>query len=339
LKLEAQLGQGEFGVVYRATARYIIPFESETIVAVKTLKSYADEISFNVLASELKILSNLGHHLNIVNLLGAVTRKIVNHEILLILEYCSLGNLQSFLLVNRLNFEDDLGFCTKTSSDFLNELGKNYFGKQVRFVHKPNGYVQIPLRRNSTRPIIFDTFSNIDSRAPKTSDLVSWSFQCSRGMEYLSSKKIIHGDLAARNILLCDGNVIKITDFGLSKSLYKNYQITRDKKLPLPYKWLAIECFTDNIFSIQSDIWSYGILLWELFSLAQSPYPGFEQSVELYQFLIEGSRMEKPYVANDKIYQLMLQCWSKNPQERPLFHEISEVLGRFLHESVKGVSI
>lgn len=258
LKIESQLGQGEFGVVFRAVAKHILPHEDETIVAVKTLKAFPDENAFNVLSSELKILSNLGTHLNIVNLLGAVTKKIAYRDLKLILEYCSLGNLQTFLKVNRINFEDDLGFCKASSSDFLDQIGKNYFGKQVRFVRNPNGYV-IPMRRNnSSLPITFDTFSNIHSRAPKTSDLLSWSFQCSRGMEFLSSKKVIHGDLAARNILLCDGNVIKISDFGLSKSLYKNYQVSRDKNTPLPFKWLALECFTDNTFSIQSDVWSYG---------------------------------------------------------------------------------
>lgn len=268
LRFTAQLGHGDFGVMYQAVATRIVQFDNETVVAVKTLLDCADDRSFKSLCLELKILCNLGHHLNIVNLLGAVTKNIVHKDLMLILEFCSLGNLLSFLLVNRLNFEDDLGYYKTSSEDFINEIGKNYFGKQVRFVHKPNVYVGNTLfnRKDSCVPITFDTFSNIQFRAPKTSDLLSWAFQCSRGMEYLKSKSVIHGDLAARNIKLCDGNVIKISDFALSKSLKrshdKNYQkICEDDPLPLPYKWMPVECFLEKKFSHKSDVWSFGMKL------------------------------------------------------------------------------
>lgn len=272
LRFTAQLGHGDFGVVYQAIAKGIMPYDDETVVAVKTLQDYADERSFKSLCYELKILCNIGHHLNIVNLLGAVTKNIVYKDLMLILEFCSLGNLLSFLLVNRLNFEDDLGFYQTSSEDFLNQIGKNYFGKQVRFVHKPNVYFGTSFnRKDSSVPITFDTFSNISFRAPKTSDLLSWAFQCSRGMEYLSSRNVIHGDFAARNIKLCDGNIVKISDFALSKALKrshdKNYQkIKDDDPLPLPYKWMAIECFQERKFSHKSDVWSFGRIMLNLLS-------------------------------------------------------------------------
>lgn len=120
-------------------------------------------------------------------------------------------------------------------------------------------------RRDSSAPLSFDTFSNISYRAPKTRDLISWAFQCSRGMEFLSSKNVIHGDFAARNILLCDGNVVKISNFALSASLQKsddkNYQkLNDDDPLPLPYKWMAIETFQERKLSLKSDVWSFGKL-------------------------------------------------------------------------------
>lgn len=199
--------------------------EDETTVAVKTLKNRINDQAFQALVSELKILCNLGHHLNIVNLLGAVTKKVHNRELLLILEYCSFGSLYSFLLANRSNFNDDLKFNPQEAS--------------VSYIYKK---------------------SASSSHAFKTSDLLSWSFQCSQGMEFISSKKLVHGDLAARNVLLCEKNVIKISDFGLSKSLYKKEytEFKREEDVPLPYKWLAIECFVDNIFSSKTDVWAFG---------------------------------------------------------------------------------
>lgn len=88
--------------------------------------------------------------------------------------------------------------------------------------------------------------------------MISWSFQIARGMNYVASKKVLHGDLAARNILLCENNVVKICDFGLARSLYnrENYQKKSDD--PLPFKWLAIESIEDQIYSTQSDMWAFG---------------------------------------------------------------------------------
>lgn len=324
LKLISQLGKGEYGVVYAATADGINSIDGGTTVAVKTLLDDSDCNAYKVLSAELKILSNLGHHLNIVNLLGAVTQNFQNNEIMIILEFCPHGSLHTFMIQNRKKFQDDLGF--------------------QRVITQKVGYVDVPVEKNrivdesSFNHTSCNEYINIESKTPTTSDLLSWSYQCSRGMEFLASKKVIHGDLAARNVLLCNGNIVKISDFGLSKSLYSYYQITRDDHLKLPYKWLAIECFTDNIFSTKSDVWSFGIFLWELFSLCQLPYPGFLSSRQLFENLREGYRMEKPDYANDEMYKLMKKCWEADPGDRPSFLEISALFERFLHDTVKNVS-
>ncbi|KZC11866.1 Vascular endothelial growth factor receptor kdr-like [Dufourea novaeangliae] len=141
--------------------------------------------------------------------------------------------------------------------------------------------------------------------------------------------EVLHGDLAARNILLAENNVVKICDFGLAKNMYKygNYEKKGDGRLPI--KWMAIESIRDGIFSTQSDIWSFGIVLWEFFTLAETPYPGMETE-EQYQKLIEGYRMEQP------VYVIMNQCWTAKPTLRPNFMELVESIGDLLEESVKA---
>lgn len=105
---------------------------------------------------------------------------------------------------------------------------------------------------------------------------------------------MLHGDLAARNILLCDDNVVKICDFGLARSMYKSDNYKKKGETPLPFKWLAIESIGDQVFSTFSDVWSFGIVLWEFFSLGKVPYPGMDADQSLYFKLRDGYRMEKP---------------------------------------------
>lgn len=163
------------------------------------------------------------------------------------------------------------------------------------------------------------------ARSVTTTDLLCWAFQVARGMQYLSSRKVLHGDLAARNILLCDDNVVKICDFGLARSMYKTdvyhkkgevnqtIQLIRSihdiylefcdfPQSPLPFKWLALESISDQVFSTYSDVWSYGIVLWELFSLGKVPYPGMDADQSLYFKIKDGYRMEKPEYATQDMY-------------------------------------
>lgn len=134
-----------------------------------------------------------------------------------------------------------------------------------------------------------------------TSTLVGWGFQVARAMEYLSSRNILHGDLAARNVLLCDDNVVKVCDFGLARTMYNSNNYKKKGEAPLPFKWLALESLTDHVFSTHSDIWSYGIVMWEFFSLAKVPYPGMNADENLYMKLRDGYRMEKPKYANQEM--------------------------------------
>nr|KAF6452354.1 fms related receptor tyrosine kinase 1 [Molossus molossus] len=166
-------------------------------------------------------------------------------------------------------------------------------------------------------------------------DLMSYSFQVARGMEFLSSRKCIHRDLAARNILLSENNVVKICDFGLARDIYKNPDYVRKGDTRLPLKWMAPESIFDKIYSTKSDVWSYGVLLWEIFSLGGSPYPGVQMDEEFCSRLKEGMRMRAPEYATPEIYQIMLDCWHRDPRERPRFAELVEKLGDLLQANVQ----
>ncbi|XP_050672599.1 vascular endothelial growth factor receptor 1 isoform X2 [Leptidea sinapis] len=359
LVLGKQLGAGAFGVVYKAEARGIINAEETTTVAVKMVKKTADNMYIKALASELKIMVHLGKHINIVNLLGACTKNVGKRELVVIVEYCQFGNIHNYMMRHREVFidqltdnkEKNLGKVNKAFSYSTGSTGmqSDYFGSNQTqetdntFINSANtnrsvrkvseaGYIQPEWRSNYECDYSYD---GLTPRPLTSRDLLAWGFQIARGMEYLASRKVLHGDLAARNVLLADDNIVKICDFGLARSIYKNDEYQKKENSPLPVKWLAVECMTDRIFSTQSDVWSFGIVLWELFSLAKTPYPNISPS-HLLKWLSEGNRLEKPTYADDRLYDVMRRCWEQKPTVRPTFSQLQEILGSFLEDNVRN---
>ncbi|XP_059121833.1 fibroblast growth factor receptor 2 isoform X5 [Peromyscus eremicus] len=160
-------------------------------------------------------------------------------------------------------------------------------------------------------------------------DLVSCTYQLARGMEYLASQKCIHRDLAARNVLVTENNVIKIADFGLARDINNIDYYKKTTNGRLPVKWMAPEALFDRVYTHQSDVWSFGVLMWEIFTLGGSPYPGIPVE-ELFKLLKEGHRMDKPANCTNELYMMMRDCWHAVPSQRPTFKQLVEDLDRIL---------
>jgi len=286
------IGEGQYGTVFVGTARDIYG-PDETKVAVKQVKDTLDENQINTIIDELKILSNLKMHLNLVNLLGACTSELSKNEVYLLLEYCPFGDMKKFLVERRDKFEASI---------------KN----------QP-GHFESPFNSKL---------------------LYSWSYSIAKGLEYLTSKKIMHGDLAARNILVGENFVAKISDFGLSKMMYYNQDYKKTQRRLIPWAWMATEYLQTGEFNIKSDVWSYGVTLWEIFSLGNKPY-GFDPYEETKVKILSGHRLPCPdpleYIdGGSSVYDdVMMSCWEAEASNRPSFSSIVSKLEVLLGE--KGV--
>ncbi|XP_068134509.1 vascular endothelial growth factor receptor 3 isoform X2 [Hyperolius riggenbachi] len=332
LRLGKVLGHGAFGKVVEASAFGISKSSSCETVAVKMLKEGATASEHKALMSELKILIHIGNHLNVVNLLGACTK--TNGPLMVIVEFCKYGNLSNYLRTKRDGFIPYRERSPRSRSQvrsmveavIADRIAREGVNEGAIF-----GRILMTKTHNQRNTELKDLW-----HCPLTmEDLICYSFQVARGMEFLSSRKCIHRDLAARNILLSENNVVKICDFGLARDIYKDPDYVRKGSARLPLKWMAPESIFDKVYTTQSDVWSFGVLLWEIFSLGASPYPGVQINEDFCQRLKDGTRMRAPEYATTDVYRIMLSCWHGDPKERPTFTDLVEILGDLLQANVQ----
>ena len=297
IEINKPIGSGSFGIVHKGI-KTRNPDKMETDVAIKTMRNENDSNQYKMLMYEINILSKLKYHLNIVNIAGACTNNLRTKEnIWLVLEYCIHGDLKHFLVRNKNNFRD------------------------IKCIHQ-------------------DCDCTESSPAINIRIFLEWCHQIAKGMQYLARHHIMHGDLAARNILLYESYhnserhlIAKVGDFGLATTFYDNVCYKKQVRTDIPYKWMALEFINFGYFTLASDVWSYGVLTWEIFAFGEEPYSGIMFD-EMVLGLKRGYRLPCP----DKIQQisdwqfsgfyskLSRMCFDKNPMERGTFSEIIDMI-------------
>ncbi|VDL75540.1 unnamed protein product [Nippostrongylus brasiliensis] len=266
-------------------------------VAVKMLPEYADEMSRSEFLREIGLMKTIGYHERLVNMLACITD---SEPLCLVVEYCSDGDLLRFL-------RERCKYMMK-----LDAAGVNY--------HEP------PVDNNYDIEMVITL-----------KQLLMFAVQVSYGLEYLSSKGFVHRDVAARNVLVHGKSACKIGDFGLCRNLYADSSLYKSKGGRLPLKWMSPEAIRHYEFSAQSDVWAFGVLLFEIITLGGSPYPSVSPE-EMLPFLENGGRMERPDNCPENFYAVMCECWTVDPEKRPDFSTIRQKLAAQLEEITEEYS-
>ncbi|XP_054644533.1 tyrosine-protein kinase RYK isoform X3 [Dunckerocampus dactyliophorus] len=165
-------------------------------------------------------------------------------------------------------------------------------------------------------------------QAVSQQDLVYMAIQIACGMSYLARREVIHKDLAARNCVIDDNMQVKITDNALARDLFPmDYHCLGDNE-NRPVRWMALESLLDNDFSSASDVWAFGVTLWELMTLGQTPYVDIDP-FEMSAYLKDGYRIAQPINCPDELFAVMACCWALDPEERPKFQQLVQCLTEF----------
>ncbi|OQV20028.1 putative Fibroblast growth factor receptor 2 [Hypsibius exemplaris] len=270
------LGGGAFGTVYKAiVSKLQTTVKREVTVAAKTYLDPGDQEQARLFAEEIKVMMKCGRHINIVNILGIVSKG----QPFLIMEYCQYGSLLSYLR-SRL----DGGIYSHVDEDGTALEFDQAAMERLWFAYQVNN--DIPSDHTAMKQFILST-----------NDLLQFCHQIARGMLYLTTRHIIHRDLAARNVLVSENCILKIADFGLARHEEVLYTVS-NVFTALPVLWMSPESITTRVFSQLTDVWSYGVLVWEIYSMGNAPFAGLDvaklSAHGFAEWLLEGHQMNRP---------------------------------------------
>uniref|UniRef100_A0A914W5P6 Protein kinase domain-containing protein n=1 Tax=Plectus sambesii TaxID=2011161 RepID=A0A914W5P6_9BILA len=251
----------------------------------------------------------IGRHPNIVALYGCCT---IQHPQCVIMEYIPYGDLKRYLQNLRKQYERALEESMR-QQDYVIALSHHRSPSLPVSLH--SSFVS---HHDIELPFVDAEWPDL-TYSLDPAELESFAIQVANGMAHIESLGITHRDLAARNILVGHGKLLKISDFGLSR--HGVYVKTTRGVIPL--RWLSVEAMRDNIYSNKSDVWAYGVVLWEICTLGGFPYPTTSDK-DLVRFLESGGRLEKPASCSDQVYELMMECWSYCAEDRPSFAELRD---------------
>ena len=289
LQFEKEIGEGNFGVVYKAKApglkRGEWELSADGYVAVKTLKTDAD---FDVMLNFQKEVDTVVNfeHKNVIRLVAICIEQV--ERTCMIFEYMDLGALNDLL---------------RTS--------------------------------NPRNPDFFQLTP--EDVTLKTSQFLPMCIQLAKGLKYLAGKRFVHRDIASRNCLVNSQFVCKIADFGLSRDVYgADYYKVGSGRACLPVRWMPPESLLYGRFTVKSDVWSYGVLMWEIFTFSQQPYYGASNQ-EVIDNIRGGILLTCPQLCTKEMYDVMLRCWEKMPVKRPAISDILESLENLQQSNVTVV--
>ncbi|XP_022241772.1 BDNF/NT-3 growth factors receptor-like [Limulus polyphemus] len=193
------------------------------------------------------------------------------------------------------------------------------------------------LRNRGPDVVVYDSYGK-PHETLSCSQLLHISVQVARGMEYLASQHFVHRDLATRNCLIGGPLVVKIGDFGMSRDVYSTDYYRVGKNTMLPIRWMPPESILHRKFTAESDIWSFGVLLWEVFTYGRQPWYELSNH-EVVQHVTTGRRLAKPSACPQEVYHLMLGCWAHQPEERLQMNAIHKHLSLVINNESEYLEV